>query len=640
MQTRFNYTSGGEFLTKNNESYVGYFNVDDLENIYEGRYYTESANSLVAVSRYSADYYKFNNYKDRYVFDDIYMPHNLDEISIQPNELVNFITLNKKIEYFINNLEYLYSRMFMGSTDVPVDGNVNTLCNLIGTESFGWETRPNNRAFGFGVLSAVSSLSGFREYDNMKRMAVIPFKDSSGVSIFGISDTYLMGLTSKITEDGQLYGAGFTFYSDLIDNNTNETCKNLEDITYNGKYLYISDSKINGGGQVFKYDITQYYSGDSVFDGKRFLIEPIGGLGTEDNKNKFNGCTVLGSKLNEVWIYDAGNNVIKIFDDNFIWIRTIKIPAIRKYSVMDIRHRVMNNYTYVLFRDDYVLNFPQYGLFVYNENYTLIKTHVFEDILFPDTDGQFNRMAISEQDSNVFYVITNNSVFKKFFSKPEKTFAVFNREKFYPDDLFIWGDEFIERNWDELTDYETWNYAEFFVITLVTKDIYISPSNQNKDNVFFMGDSYISHLNEQTEYITVLQDENMPFYNYNSIKFENIEYNQALVLNKEFFKLYQNIIQFKNNLKGRFYAEYNKFSDITYKDYTYLTDEEINTLEIDLDYNSFINENELVQPNSINRIFKKIYDLQMKLLSLTNVKLKNFKTYVDIKNGSNIYPID
>ena len=121
MQTRFNYTSGGEFLTKNNESYVGYFNVDDSENVYEGRYYLESANSLVAVSKYSADYYKFNNFKDRYVFDDIYMPHNLDEILIQPNELVNFVTLNKKIEYFINNLEYLYSRMFMGSTDVPID---------------------------------------------------------------------------------------------------------------------------------------------------------------------------------------------------------------------------------------------------------------------------------------------------------------------------------------------------------------------------------------------------------------------------------------------------------------------------------------------------------------------------------------
>jgi hypothetical protein len=142
-----------------------------------------------------------------------------------------------------------------------------------------------------------------------------------------------------------------------------------------------------------------------------------------------------------------------------------------------------------------------------------------------------------------------------------------------------------------------------------------------------MGDNYISHLNEQTDYITVLRDENMPFYNYNSIKFENIEYNQALVLNKEFFKLYQNIIQFKNNLKGRFYAEFNNFSDIVYKDYIYLTDEEINTLKVDLDYNSFINENELVQPNSINRIFKKIYDLQIKLLSLTNVKLKNFKTF-------------
>jgi hypothetical protein len=641
MQTKFNYTSGGEFTKTDGSSYVGYFNVTDKEEVYTGRYFSETSEILDSVSDYSADYYRSSNFKDRNVFDVLSLPYSLEEIQIQPSEIVSFSVLNKKIEYLHDNLIYMYSQLYMGSTDVPVDDNVNTLCNLIGTNDFGWETRAkqvaNNRIFGFGALADNPALSAYKEFDIMKRFVVIPFENKTGIGIFGISNTYFVGLTSTISEDGQLSNAAFTFYTNVIDNDTNETCKNLEDIKYDGKFLFVSDSKINGGGQVFKYDVTGYITNDKVFENKKYLIEPIGGTGSVERLNKFKNCTVLGANNEELWVYDSGNNVIKIFDNNFVHKRIIKIPKTRNYSVLDIRYRKMNNHVYVLFQDTYDLNDPQYGLFEFAD-YHLINTYVFTDILFKDTDAQFNRMAISEQDSNVFYVITNNSVFKKFFSKPEQTFAVFNRDKFYPDDTFIWDQ--IELEWDKLRDYETWNYAEFFTINLTTRDIHIAASSQNKDDLYFMGDTYVSHFNERTDYLSLLKNDNLPYYNYKSIKFENIEYNQSLVLNKEIYKLYQNILQFKNNLKGRFYAEFDKYGDLKYKDYIYLTDEEINTLNIDIEYNSFVNDNEFVQPNVINRIFNKLYEFEINLLNLTQVKLKNLKTWVDLQNGTNIYPID
>jgi len=642
MQTKFNYTSGGEFKKVDESSYVGYFNIDDTGNAYTERYFSKTSETLYSVSQYSTDYYRSTNFKDRNVFDVMSLPYSIEEIIIEPNEIVGYSVLNKKIEYLHNNLIYLYSQLFMGSTDVPIDLNVNTLCNLIGTNNFGWETKlkqiNNNRIFGFGPLGSNPTLSGYKEFDVMKRFVVIPFEDNKGIGIFGISNTYFVGLTSTISEDGQLSGAAFTFYTNVIDNYSNELCKNLEDIKYDGKFLYVSDSKINGGGQVFKYDITGYITNDAVFENKKYMIEPIGGSGSVDRMNKFKNCTVLGANNGEIWVYDSGNNAIKIFDSNFVWKKTLKIPSTGNYSVLDIRYRKMNDHVYVLYKDSSDENNPQYGLFEFGNSYNLIKTYVFTDILFKDTDAQFNRMAISEQDSNVFYVITNNSVFKKFFSKPEQTFAVFNRDKFYPDDTFIWDQ--IELEWDNLRDYETWNYAEFFTINLTTNDIYIAASKSNKDDLYFMGDTYISHLNERTDYLSLLNNDALPYYNYKSIKFENIEYNQSLVLNKEIYKLYQNILQFKNNLKGRFYAEFDKYSDLKYKDYIYLTDEEINTLNIDIEYNSFINDNELVQPNVINRIFSKIYNYEINLLNLTQVKFKNLKTWVDLQNGTNIYPID
>ena len=614
MQIKFNYTDGGEFSLPNGKDFIGYFNVDDSENVYTGRYYNSSSIMLQSVSKYSSDYYKTNLFKDRFVFDKLTLPYSLEEVIIQPNEIVCFNVLNTKIKYLHENLIYMYSKMFMGATDVPVDDNVNMLCSLQGSNTLDWRFKKDNPfIFTFSNLSSVPALNKYSEFDKLNKFVVIPFLDKSGISIMGVSDTHLIALTSVLTPDGELHSPSITLYTNIIDNHSQQECKNLEDVKFDGRYLYISDSKINDGGQIFKYDITQYYTNDDIYNGERYLIEPMGGLGGPERKTKFNGCSILGTKSNELWVYDSGNNVIKIYDNNFVWKRTLKIPDTSTYKILDIKHRKMNNHMYVLYQRETERNnaaIIKYGMFEYNESFKLVGTYEFEDILYKDTDKRINRFAISEQDSNVFYVITDSSIFKKFFTKPEQSFAVFNRTKFYPDNVF----------------------------SLQTKDIFIIPSDNNEDNLYFMGVSFIGHVNERTDYITILREIELPYYNYNRIKFEGNEYNQGFVYNKEIYKLFANIIQFKNNLKGKFYAEYNEYSDLLYKDYIYLSDEEINTLNIELEYNTFINENELIQPNVINRLFNKIYQFQQNLLSLTNVKLKNLKTYVE-KNNSNIYPI-
>lgn len=641
MQTKFNYSTGGEFLNADMTPYVGYFNINDNQEVFSGKYFSNNSSKLLTlISEYSADYYKSEYFKDRYVFDELSLPYSLDEILIQPNEIVAYTSLNKKLRFFHENLIYMYSKLFMGSTDVPFDKNVNTLCSPVKTENFDWQVRASNSVFSFNTLSTVPSLSDFKEYDSMKRFVVIPFVDNTGISILAISNTHLMGLTSRISEDGQLSEGNFTLYTNVIDNYSNQKCQNLEDISYDGEFLYISDSQINGGGQVFKYDISAYTTNDDVYNNdnylevaNRYLVETIGGIGDIQRINKFDGCSVLGSRPNELWVYDYGNNSIKLYDKNFVWKKTIKIPSIRKYKILDIRHRLMNNHVYVLFEDSYDSANIQYGLFEYDEFNNFVKTYVFEDVLYDVSDKAFRRIAISEQDSNVFYAITNSTIYKKFFSKPEKTFAVFERDKFGPDTNNRFGGYNIDTS-------KTFASSKYYNFNFITNDIYVTSSNKNKDDLYFLGNSYISHLNEKTEYLSLLQHDNLPYYNYERIKFENIEYNQSWVLNKEFYKLFSNIIQFKNNLKGRFYAEFNNYGDLTYKDYIYLTDEEINTLDIELEYNSFINDNELVQPNVINRLFKKIYQFQFNLLNLTSVKFKNLKTWVDVQSGSNIYPID
>jgi hypothetical protein len=634
MQTKFNYTNGDEFLL-NGIPYTGYYNVNDSSVTYTKKYFEEKSNLLLnALSEYSADYCRSDYFKDRFPLDSISMPHKLNQLLISPNELVDFDTLNSKLILLNDNMIYLYSKMFMASTKLPV-GFDSTLCNLIlsdDTYDFDWSDSK-------GRISSVSYnplYTQFPEFDNIKKFVIVPFYDNSGIGMIGISDTHVVGLTSAYTGTGSLSGVEFVLYTNYIDNDSQETFKQLEDITYDGMHLFVSDSKINGGGQVFKYDINSFYSKNPIFKYKKYLITPIGGIGGVDRDNKFNGCTILGSKEGEIWIYDSGNNGVKIYDSNFIFKKFIRISNVINYKILDIRYRKMDDCMYLLYEylDQNTGNL-RFGYFVYNNSNTLIKTVLFNDILQTNSDLRFNRMAMSEQDSNIFYVTTNVTVYKKFFSRPEETIGVFFRDSYTNQDSFTFDRPDI--TFEDIK--YTFNYNEYYDFDLSVSDIYIIGNDEkNYDNLFLFGNGFISHFKEYTEYDLMLRNKNLLYYNIEKLKFDKTEYVQSFVFNKEFFKLYFNILQLKNHLIGKFSFEFDKYGNLKNRDIVYLTDDEINSLNVDIEYESFFNDNELLNPNVINRLITNLYTIQSNLLSITVANIINLKTAIS-RDGSNIINI-
>lgn len=634
MQTKFNYTEGDEFLL-NGVPYVGYYNVTDSGMTFTNKYFIDTSSVLLnALSEYSADYCRSIYFKDRFPLDKISLPHKLEEILIEPNELVNFITLNSKLKLLNQNIIYLYSKMFMGSTQLPI-GFDKTLSNYkLEDDVFKFEWSDSKGLIAPVTFNAL--YTQFSEFDKIKKFVIVPFFDNSGIGMIGISDTYVVGLTSAYTSTGSLSNVEFVLYTNYIDNDSQETFKKLEDITYDGMHLFISDSKINGGGQVFKYDINSFFSKNPIFNYKKYLIEPIGGVGGVDRDNKFNGCTILGSKEGEIWIYDSGNDGVKVYDSNFIFKKFIRIANVINYKILDIRYRKIDNCMYLLYEylDQNTQNL-RFGYFVYNSNNTLIKTVLFNDVLQTDSDLRFRRMAMSEQDSNVFYLTTNVTVFKKFFSRPEETIAVFFRDSFTNADSLTFD------RTDIMFDDEvyTFNYNEYYNFDLQVSDIYIvGNDSKNYDNMFLFGNGFISHFKEYTQYDMMLRNKNLLYYNMEKLQFEKNEYVQSFVFNKEFFKLYFNVIQLKNNLIGKFLFEFDKYGNLKNRDIVYLTKDEINSLEIDINYDSFFNDNELLNPNVINRLIKNVYNLQLNMLDITRAKIINLKTAIT-RDGSNIINI-
>jgi hypothetical protein len=596
MQIKFNYTSGGEF-TLNGQNYIGYFNVDDKYNAYSGKYYNSDSLKLESESKYSSDYYTSSSFKDRRPFDEENLPYGIDYILIKSTEFINHQIINKHLNYFEDNLQYLYSKMFVGATDNPI----NSVFTLTGdnTGTFTW-TGYDSFYESTSASSIVEQLSSNSFY-GIKRFVVTKFHEGiNGFCILGITDTSLIGLSSDSNINENPTSITLVLSSDLIDNKTDQKCSSLEDIAFNGTDLYITDSKINGGGQVFKYNIGSYITNDAIFEFKRFLIEQIGGFGSDIKNDKFAGCTVIESDPEQVWVYDSGNKVIKVYDNNFVWKKTFGLPDRSKVIVLDIAYRKMNDHFYVLYKNEITGNF---GYCEYDKKFSLINAVIFDDVLYTDTDKQFNKMCISEQDSNVFYVVTEQTIFKKFFSKPNITFATFDRNKFMPKSGYN------------------------------LRDIYCIGDDFNSDKLFVLANGFFVKLIEKTNYETVFSNPDIEYFNLKSVSLTQDEYVQAFTFNKEIYKLLINVLQFRNYLIGRFIFKYNEFGDLTYRKYGYIPQEYFKKIDPDAQFNAFVHDNELTQANVINRAFRFIYKIQLDLLEQTKASILNIKSVPNEENA-------
>jgi hypothetical protein len=626
-QTKFNYTAGGEFLL-DGQNYTGLFNVYSDATTYSGKYRTNASKLLTPLSNFSAEFHQTAYFKDRFAFDRLELPNPRSSVEISLNELVNFTTINTKLKYLHDNLLYLYSQMFVGDTDVPYAYDLTAgISSASGT--YTWHDTPNNYSFGYSTFAASSSLSAYAEMDHLKRFVVIPFEDASGFSILGITTTHLIGLTSN---------ADFSsislplLYTNVVDNFSEEKCQNLTDITYDGYFLYVTDSSINSGGQVFKYDIPTYNTGDPAFEGNRFLIKPLGGLGGKKDKNKFKGCGVIGSKPGVIFVADNGNGSIKVYNKDLVWLKTIRLPK-GSYEVRDIKHRAMTDHMHVLARaQDAETGAYTYIMLEYDEDLKLVSRVVFIDDLLPEIDGAFHRMVFSEQDSNVFYLITDSTVYKKFFSKPTTTFATFKRDKFGQSPLFKWNYESIW--W--MFDTKLWN-TSLLLTPLVFSDIAILPNDEGVDSLFVLGNGLLLHFSEQNTYRSILREPVLPFYGLNKVLLEQTENIQSVTINKELYKMYSNIVQLKNTIKGRFSYLYDGYGDLNFKNYMYFVDDEIDRLKVEINLNTRVNDNELVQAGTMNKLLMQVYDLHEALLELTKPVIVNYRNII---SNDNILVID
>ena len=155
----------------------------------------------------------------------------------------------------------------------------------------------------------------------------------------------------------------------------------------------------------------------------------------------------------------------------------------------------------------------------------------------------------------------------------------------------------------------------------------------DQDDIILLTDSRIYAFKEPYIFKSVTKYNTYPNYGATKLTVNRDEYIQTITINKELYKILNDIYTLKNNLIGRFTGNYDAAGVFTLEDYNY----NINLSEFsDTDINQYyIHENEKAILGVINRAFKSVYELQVKLIELTAVDYgTNLKPVYNTQEGT------
>jgi hypothetical protein len=372
---------------------------------------------------------------------------------------------------------------------------------------------------------------------------------------------------------------------DTISGNLTFLNNNDIDIINNSMFIACSSNNV-----IYKYDIKGIKDNEYIYRNLPILQKITGGKGEIFESNKFKKIKHITVNNNLLVAYDEEDKVLKIFDLNFNWINT---KLITKFftdieSFLDIL---------ILYNND-LIGLDKNNLYYFkyiNNNYELVNS--FDITKYLISNEIPISLNICKSNSSIFYLVTNKSI-KKIWSTNLTN---------------IIGSYY-------LTDNE------------INLKWFCNDKNQSdKDLVLIYGDNgidsqifnlYLDNLN----YISLLENNDFPIYDLQSIKIKKNEYIQSWVYVKAIGKLLYNCYSLAKKINFKLLEDsnlkYNKIIDKIYNNSIINFSNDFN-----YDNNSSIGVNEIFQAEIINRLILTVIEFQNLLLKLV-IKNRNNRTYL------------
>ena len=628
-----NYTSykkiytAGEMFTLTASDFHGFAEIRD-------GIATEVSTGKVLSSKntYATDLFFTNFYTDRVIADEgITLPNTNSECTFNLNDNFDYKLFRFKLDKLRENNTYVYSRLFIASNKLPY------------TDKLIYAYVPNTYTVDFEIFTSDAETPQFKES--------VKFANNHVLSAFG----YIVDATAQSNLD---YDDRFSLFActssnlicltgsntslNIIENTTGyETVENdlsfneLGGIASTKKNLYLADT---GNNVVIRYDIGGYINNDSALRNKRNYIELVGGYGGETRATKFDRPTKLAASDTQVAVYDSGNKVIKIFDEEFNYITRI--------TAIDLRNETMGSFGFdpdfgslyvVTYRDVTTADITSRIPYLYR--FSGVNYRFTEKITLNDKIGStevINSVTFSGTDSNYWYFSTNKTVYKKFKTRPAEVIGKFKSERLYllnkTDNTELVGNTVttINNRWNfnNINFSQAafkWNLGLGFgavggtstVSGLLDDNISsftLFPSNSSYDRAIMLTDGRLYFFDEPTHiaYQRVLKDVNYTNYGSEGFSLNSDSFIQQSVINTELFKIVSDTLTLKNNIVGRFTGKYvNNVLELDNYDYNV----EFNKLLVQEIENMYVHANEENLTSVLNRCFNLVYELQEKLMN-------------------------
>lgn len=505
---------------------------------------------------------------DRFGGDVLSLPYNLEQIKIAANDSATASLINTKFSYLYENLMYIYRACKISSSLIPISS----------TGIAGVSSNSNIFTWHFNLSSSqfipISSSQDFIGLDNVLVMSGINNIASNNYSILASNGDDLVGINS--TSDNSTINVVFSTKEYNPDYNLGIQFKNINDIFYDNNTLYVSDLSTN---LIYKYDASGFNSNDSVLLNRLFFKKLIGGKGTIYDRYEFQGPRGITTYNNDVYVLDSGNGCIKKYDSNLNWLQTFNLvrDLLSAYPI-----------SLISTSDGKFLTLTKSNkIIVYNNDFN--SKQIYNIANQRENNEVFLSLKRSATDTNIFYLISNKNVYKRFISNPK-----YNIGKYL----------FYSHNID----------------TSPTITSFLSLSSYNGDNNIVFGKSgntgiFMSFFDNINLY-DILSIPDFDIYSLDQIQVNEEEYMQSWVFNKSLSKMLLNIMRLRDQIIGKFMFSRDYRSNIVFDFTRYLTPEERSSIYFNSTFENFIGLNEIFTNSVVNRCLEKLYNYQYNILEI------------------------
>jgi hypothetical protein len=463
----------------------------------------------------------------------------------------------------------------------------------------GWTVYPSNSASSgkLQVLPTVTDLVGafqqpaYTPTGSLASVVDISFVSCEvGKTAGVISNTNTVSLLSADTQDSTTINSQLLSEDTKITSNGTDSFTNIKALDTKNDELFILNDY-----SIYKYNISGITKDDlALFQAPittgKYLIGSFGGSGDISDNIKFANPVNISIYGNNLYVLDQKTDYTKTF--------------IKKYDLnfnLQSIHNISNNF-YQIPTTDIMASAD--SVFVLSLSGTLVKYDIdlkneeiikLKDIEILSTGDNYKRLETSKENPNIFYIMSNKNIFKKFKTKPLTTIGRFESTRYCPGNHEYAG--------ISITNSVAGN-DELFVSDTNNGVIYRFLESASYQNAFY--DTYESQI-----------------FTLSSLQINPQENTNNFTFNKAFSKLLFNHSILKENAKAKFQGTFDANDSLGFDGIKYPTDTEYQALHYKNTLDNYVGINEIVLSETINRPIYEIYKLQTYIADFLQTRKTN-----------------